>query len=81
MELPGITWVVVVAEEFSALYPKWSDDEGLGVIGVPIAAWITTALPARNSWNVRDHCRVSHLERKSGPWANRRCVQTNGWCG
>jgi hypothetical protein len=46
MELPGITWVVVVAEEFSALYPKGSDDEGLGVIGVPIAAWLTTALPA-----------------------------------
>jgi hypothetical protein len=38
MELPDITWVVVVAEEFSALYPKGSDDEGLGVIGVPIAA-------------------------------------------
>jgi hypothetical protein len=46
MELPGITWVVVVAEEFSALYPKGNDDEGLGVTGVPIAAWLTTALPA-----------------------------------
>jgi hypothetical protein len=33
-------------EEFSVLYPKGSDDEGLGVIGVPIATWLTTALPA-----------------------------------
>jgi hypothetical protein len=46
MELPGITWVVVVVEEFSAMYPKGSDDEGLGFIGVAIAAWLTTALPA-----------------------------------
>jgi hypothetical protein len=45
MELPGITWVVVVVEGFSALYPKGSDDEGLGVTGVPIVAWLTTALP------------------------------------
>jgi hypothetical protein len=46
MELPGITWVVVVVEEFSAMYPKGSDDEGLGVIGVPIASYLTIALPA-----------------------------------
>jgi hypothetical protein len=45
IELPGITWVVVIAEEFSALYPKGSDDEGLGVSGVPIVAWLTTTLP------------------------------------
>jgi hypothetical protein len=44
MELPGITWVVVAVGVFSALYPKGS--AGLGVTGVPIAAWLTTALPA-----------------------------------
>jgi hypothetical protein len=70
MELPGITWVVVAAEKFSALYPKGSDDVGLGVTGVPIAAWLTTALPVRNSRNVRDHCGMGRLERKSRPWAN-----------
>ena len=46
MELPGITWVVVAVEKFSALYPKGRDDVGLGVTGVPIAAWLTTAIPA-----------------------------------
>ena len=46
MELLDITWVVVAMEGFSALYQKGSDDEGLGVIGVPIAAWLTTALQA-----------------------------------
>jgi hypothetical protein len=46
IELPGITWVVVTTEELSDLYPKGSDDEGLGVSGVPIAAWLTTTLPA-----------------------------------
>ena len=46
MELPRITWVVVEVEKFSALYPKGSDDEGLGVSGVPIATWLTTTLPA-----------------------------------
>jgi hypothetical protein len=45
MELPVIAWVVVVVEKSSVLYPKGSDDEGLGVTGVPIAAWLTTALP------------------------------------
>jgi hypothetical protein len=44
VELLGITWVVVTAEEFSSLYPKGSDDEDLGVIGVSIAAWLTTTL-------------------------------------
>ena len=44
MELPGITWVVVAVVKFSALYPKGSDDVGLGITGVPIVAWLTTAL-------------------------------------
>jgi hypothetical protein len=34
----------VVAKAFNTLYPKGS--VGLGVTGVPIAAWLTTALPA-----------------------------------
>jgi hypothetical protein len=46
IELPGMTRVVATVKEFSALYPKGSDYEGLGVIGVTIAAWLTTALPA-----------------------------------
>jgi hypothetical protein len=46
MELPGITWVVVAVKAFIALYPKGSDDVGLGVIGVPIETWLTTALLA-----------------------------------
>jgi hypothetical protein len=44
IELPIITWVVVTMEKFSALYLKGSDDEGLGVSGVPNAAWLTTTL-------------------------------------
>jgi hypothetical protein len=49
MEPPGITWVVVAwvvvaVKAFSALYPKGSDDVGLGVTGVPIASWLTTVL-------------------------------------
>jgi hypothetical protein len=45
IELPGITWVVVTMEEFNALYPEGSDDEGLDASGVPIVAWLSTTLP------------------------------------
>jgi hypothetical protein len=45
IELSGITWVVLTMEEFSALYPRGSDEEGLDDSGVPMGAWITTTLP------------------------------------
>jgi hypothetical protein len=45
IELPGITWVVLTMEGFSALYPRGSDEEGLDESGVPMGAWLTTTLP------------------------------------
>jgi hypothetical protein len=38
IELPGITWVVLKMEEFSALYPRGSDKEGLDESSVPMGA-------------------------------------------
>jgi hypothetical protein len=44
IELPGITWVVLTTKEFSALYLRGSDEEGLDESGVPMGAWLTTTL-------------------------------------
>jgi hypothetical protein len=44
IEILGITWVVLTTKEFSALYPRGSDEEGIDDSGVPMGAWITTTL-------------------------------------
>jgi len=45
IEILGITWVVLTTEEFGALYPRGSDEEGLDENGVPMGAWLTSTLP------------------------------------